>query len=431
MKRRPILAVAFCTTLTLLFSGIRHGRAAELAMGVRVGEVTQHSAVVWTRITRDPARNPGYRDPQKQEPRRADYVPSEVAVEDREGETPGAPGQLQVRYSTREDLSMPRESAWAQAVAFRDFTHQFRLDQLTPATTYYVEVLARDGPNSPVTARTRGSFRTPPAVDQWQDLRFAVSTCQSYWDLDHAEGFQIYPGMAKQQIAFHVPAGDNVYLDSESPRARTIALARHHWHRMYSLPRLVEFYRHIPGYWIVDDHDTLCDDCFRGKTYEWMLPLTFEEGAAIYREQVPIGDSNYRTIRWGQGLQIWLVEGRLFRSPNSVPDGPEKTIWGHEQRAWLQESILASDAAFRVLISPTPIVGPDRENKADNHANETFAYEGNLFRNWTKEQNLTNFYVCCGDRHWQYYANSPAGRPATSTPVDRRAGTGTSSPFTA
>ena len=43
-----------------------------------------------------------------------------------------------------------------------------------------------------------------------------------------------------------------------------------------------------------------------------------------------------------------------------MPDGPDKTIWGREQLAWLKESILASDAAFRVLISPTPIVGPDR-----------------------------------------------------------------------
>ena len=69
---------------------------------------------------------------------------------------------------------------------------------------------------------------------------------------------------------------------------------------------------------------------------------------------------------------------------------------------------MASDAAFRVLISPTPIVGPDRDNKADNHANKAFTHEGGEFRAWTKEHKLDNLFVCCGDRHWQYHSVDPA-----------------------
>jgi alkaline phosphatase D len=121
-----------------------------------------------------------------------------------------------------------------------------------------------------------------------------------------------------------------------------------------------------------------------------------------------MGERTYRTLRWGKGLQIWLVEGRDFRSPNNMPDGPDKTIWGKEQLDWLKKTILDSDADFRILISPTPIVGPDRQNKADNHANKSFAHEGNHFRQWTKDNKLQNFYVCCGDRHWQYMSLDPA-----------------------
>jgi alkaline phosphatase D len=139
-----------------------------------------------------------------------------------------------------------------------------------------------------------------------------------------------------------------------------------------------------------------------------MSPLTFDDGYRIFREQNPVGPQPYRTIRWGQGLQIWIVEGRLFRSPNRDPDGPDKTIWGAEQLDWLKESILESDADFRVLISPTPIVGPDRGSKADNHSNDAFATEGNAFRQWTADEGLTNFFVCCGDRHWQYLSIDPA-----------------------
>ena len=178
---------------------------------------------------------------------------------------------------------------------------------------------------------------------------------------------------------------------------------------MYSLPRHVAFHRKVPGYWEVDDHDSWVDDGWPTKKSPWMLPLTFEQGFGIYREQVPMGKLTYRTVRWGRDLQIWMVEGRLYRSANSMPDGPKKTIWGAEQMAWLKRTILASDASFRVLISPTPIVGPDRpKGKNDNHSNAAFATEGNHFRSWTRQHKLENFFVCCGDRHWQYLSVDPA-----------------------
>jgi alkaline phosphatase D len=383
--------------------------AAHMATGFRVGEVTQESAIVWTRVTKNAERNwDGYRDPAKREPQENQYVPSPIKVADREGEATGAAGQVRVSHSTDKELSDAKTTDWITVNAENDFVHQFRLSGLKPATRYYVKVEARDAADSPVTATLTGSFGTPAAVGQWQDVSFGVITGQAYWDLDDRNGFHMYPAMQKLGIDFLIPTGDTVYMDSESPRARTVELARYHWHRMYSLPRHIEFHRLVPGYWEVDDHDIWCNDCWPTMKAAWMNPLTFEQGAKIFREQVPMGERTYRTIRWGKGLQIWLVEGRLYRSPNDMPDGPEKTIWGKEQLEWLKRTVLASDADFRVLISPTPIVGPDRNNKGDNHSNEAFAYEGNHFRNWTKDNNLTNFYTCCGDRHWQYMSIDPA-----------------------
>ena len=117
-------------------------------------------------------------------------------------------------------------------------------------------------------------------------------------------------------------------------------MARYHWQRIYSLPRLVDFHRQVPGYWEKDDHDTLSNDAWPTLKPRMMLPLTWEQGLALFKEQVPMGEKTYRTVRWGKGLQIWMVEGRDFRSPNNAPDGPEKTIWGHAQREWLMKSIL-------------------------------------------------------------------------------------------
>lgn len=385
------------------------GNAAEMAMGLRVGEVTHDAAIVWTRLTRDAERKwDGYRESKKRVPKQSDYVPSEVNVEDRDGAAPGAVGQVRLVYSKAKSLSDARTTDWVTVVAEHDFIHQFRLGDLQPATRYYLRVDARDSSEAEVTATVSGSFGTPATADQWQDVKFGVVTGQSYWDLDDRAGYHIYPAMQQLKLNFLVPTGDTVYLDSEAPRARTIELARLHWQRMYSLPRHVEFHRNVPGYWEVDDHDAWANDCWPTMQAAWMNPLTFEQGFAIYREQVPMGDLTYRTVRWGKGLQIWMVEGRLYRSPNTLPDGPDKTIWGAEQLAWLQRSIEKSDADFRVLISPTPIVGPDRDRgKNDNHANTAFTYEGNLFRSWTESSKLRNFYTCCGDRHWQYMSIDP------------------------
>ena len=132
-------------------------------------------------------------------------------------------------------------------------------------------------------------------------------------------------------------------------------------------------------------------------------------------EQLPVAPTHepdaktYRPHRISRDLQIWFPENRMYRSPNAMKDGPAKSIWGAEQKAWLKRTILASDASFRVLISPTPIVGPDRSRgKNDNHSNAAFATEGNHFRSWTRQHKLENFFVCCGDRHWQYLSIDPA-----------------------
>ena len=59
------------------------------------------------------------------------------------------------------------------------------------------------------------------------------------------------------------------------------------------------------------------------------------------------------------------------------------------------------------MVSPTPLVGPDRVQKDDNHSNIGFKHEGEELRNWLKNNVPNNFFVICGDRHWQYHSVHP------------------------
>jgi len=108
----------------------------------------------------------------------------------------------------------------------------------------------------------------------------------------------------------------------------------------------------------------------------------------------------YKTIRWGKDLQIWIMEGRNYRSSNRMKDGPDKTIWGQIQKDWLFQTLEASDATFKIVITPTPILGPDRENKHDNYSNKDFTTEGEEIRQFLNR--FDNVFICNGDRHWQY-----------------------------
>ncbi len=402
-----VAGVTLVTSLTGTQAQAAEAAGPFQAMGTRVGEVFDSTAIVWTRLTATPTRNnAGVVVPKRanDEPKRGkgDSKVS-VPVEQLEGACPGAPGRVRVRYGTREDLSDAQVTEVKAASADNDFICQFKLAGLKPGTVYHY---ASEIPGAPPQAAVRGKFETALAAGAPGNLRFCVMTCQGYADRGHPDGHFIYPSMAALQPQFTCLTGDLVYYDSGDPDAVTARLARYHWERMFSLPRLIEFNRQHSTYWLKDDHDTLSNDSGPGAS---MGEFTFAEGQAIFRQQAPLDADgpSYRTIRWGRDLQLWFTDGRDFRSKNKMADGPDKTIWGVEQKAWFKRTVQESDATWKVLVSPTPLVGPDRKNKRDNHANEGFQHEGDEIRNWLKQHVPENFFVITGDRHWQYHSVHP------------------------
>ncbi len=399
----------------LLLGGIAPLSAAvHFASGFQVGEVSSTAAIVWTRLTAESERRgQGVVPRPLMSPTRVFTEFPAIPASEWEGAVPGAAGEVRVAWGATPELASARRTAWTAVGAATDFSHKFRLAELQPGTRYYLAVEGRPGREGNVTRSAIGSFRTAPKPAEWDEVWFTVMTCQLYYQRDDREGFRIYRAMSNLSPLylsypdFIVRTGDSVYYDRDNPRGSTVDLCRLHWQRMFSLPLLRDFSRQVPSYWQKDDHDAYFDDCYPGLDAPWIKPLTYEDGARVFREQTPVGDSLFRTFRWGKGLQVWLTESRDFRSPDTMPDGPTKSIWGAEQKAWLKRSLLESDATFKVLVSPTAIVGPDNADQADNHANEAYRREGNEFRQWTHDQGLAGFYVVTGDRHWQYASMDP------------------------
>lgn len=369
-----------------------------MANGIKVGEVTSNSAIVWTRLTQDPERNLTGVEWGENE-----GIPKGKSLDEMMNSATGVSGELKLEWSLNGQLA--GKTDWLAVDAAKDFTRQVELTNLASNQHYTLVVKSRSSGGKSGQTLT-GGFMTAPSVEDISPVTFTVVSCQEFSRRDDAvNGHTIYKSMLELKPNFFVHTGDIVYYDYKrsNPKATSAELARFKWNRMFAMPFSRNFHNATTSYFIKDDHDVVRDDCVPGARYG---DLTWEQGLDIFREQVPMGERTYRTVRWGKDLQVWFVEGRDFRSgKNKDPDGPEKTIWGKEQKEWFFRTVRESDATFRILISPTPVVGPDRGNKYDNHANKSFTYEGDQIRQFISEQK--NMYIVCGDRHWQYVSEDP------------------------
>jgi alkaline phosphatase D len=363
----------------------------------------------------------------------------------------GRPGFAAFALSTREDLSNAFRTRWMGASSKGDYIVKTRVKALAPGTRYYYRLLS-GGAVDALRAGPTGTFRTSGGPGSWREVSFVAVTGMNQFtfhfrsSVDRKElGFPALEAIVSQAPDFLVATGDNVYYDSPAVwRAKSRQTMRAKWHRQFATPRFAALFGRVPVYWEKDDHEHRYNDSDPHGSLEPGNAL----GIEIFREQVPVVDPldanpvTYRTHRVSDLLQIWLTEGRDYRDANTEPAGPDKTMWGVEQKAWLKRTLLESDAAFKILISPTPMIGPDDRSigvqggilsslgggspigqggdnrKIDNHTNPGgFKEEADEFFTWLSRNRFLerNFYIVCGDRHWQYHSIQPDGFEEFST----------------
>jgi alkaline phosphatase D len=404
MKVHPVLLA-----LSLLASiAVAHAQPY-FGNGIKIGETTTDSTIVWLRLTEhvqpkwDGLKWLGVEDRDFEVGELGEkQFPEGATIPDMEGSLSGIEGSVRISWWPENRTAAKEQTGWLAVDPDRDFTRQVILEDLKPNQRYEL-VVESQSVDGDLGQTLSGSFQTALGSGKSEPFRFAISTCQSWITRDKGTaGLQIYDHMRDLDPAFFVHLGDIVYYDKRSAGgdvdARTPELARFHWNRWYGCSDVVDFHRRIPSFFIKDDHDTVTNDSAPGMR---VGDLTWDKGLSIFREQAPMGERTYRSRRWSKDLQFWIMEGRDFRSPNKMPDSEEKSIWGAEQKAWFKETVLASDAPFKILFSPTPVVGPDRANKRDNHSNKNWSYEGDEIRKFCAENNVI---VICGDRHWQYHS---------------------------
>ena len=101
------------------------------ANGIKIGEVTQDSAIIWTRLTKNPSANTnGEKFPKVS--KEAEQIPKGKKLEDMEGAVPGTQGKVKITWSTKGGESTHTD--WLPVDPEKDYTRKVEITNLLPGS---------------------------------------------------------------------------------------------------------------------------------------------------------------------------------------------------------------------------------------------------------------------------------------------------------
>jgi len=246
-----------------------------------------------------------------------------------------------------------------------------------------------------------GTFRTAPDAYAAAPVRLAWGADLGGQNVcrDAEKGFEIFDAIRESLPDLFVGGGNMIYADdlcdavgrygnpqipASFGKATDLDGFRAHWRYSRADPGLRRLLASTAYYAMWDDHEVLGDagplhDTRDEPPYragEHLLPL----GLSAMLEQNPVREDPltpkrlYRRVRWGQHLELLLLDTRQYRDANSAPDSPgqPKTLLGREQLTWLKQQLADSDATWVVVASSVPLsipTGWPGEGGSDGWAN--------------------------------------------------------------
>jgi alkaline phosphatase D len=277
----------------------------------------------------------------------------------------------------------------------RGHSTKVRVRGLRPREEYFYRFTA-GGEDSPV-----GRFRTAPAPDSREPIRFAFFSCANY-----AHGwFNAYERMAREDLDFVVNLGDYIYSEAYHSRADGTAvredrigreragivreaLSLTDYRRKYELWRsdasLRKMHAAFPMVAIWDDHEV--QNNYAGAAgptgglppEERFGPARQDVGYRAWFENMPLfpvtrGTQRiHRALRFGRHVDLVMLDERQYRADqpcgdlDASPDCPERrdgrAFLGASQKRFLKDRLQGSRATWKVIGNEMPMmpvkVGP-------------------------------------------------------------------------
>ena len=304
------------------------------------------------------------------------------------------PSRLVVEWSTTDSMQNVQRVQGAIATPLTGFTAQAILTGLPPGQTITYRAGFVDLSNPKAKSRpVVGRFKTPQSRER-QDVKFVWGgdVAGQGFGIDEARGgMAIFAAMRKVEPAFFLHSGDHVYSDNPilaeaklkdgttwrnvvtegtSKVAETLGEFRDRFRYNRLDPSFRQFSAEVPTLAQWDDHETLnnwfpseiLDDArYTVKDVDTLA----SRARQAFREHLPlrvVGDDPqriYRSVRQGPDLEVFLLDQRTYRGPNSTnhqaEDSPATAFLGPDQLRWLTEGLKRSPATWKVIASDIPL----------------------------------------------------------------------------
>jgi alkaline phosphatase D len=392
--------------------------AAPVTHGVAVGEVTTQSAIVWSRSDRDSTMH--------------------IALT---GPGAGPERSVQVSYKS-------------------DFTGKVLLRDLKADTVYRYKVWftetaseTKENDKDPPAVETHesgeGSFRTAPEPASRRAARFSFGGDLAGQNVcrDAKEGFPIMTTLAQAPMDFFVGLGDMIYADAlcESigrygnaqveggfQQASSTSGYWAHWRYSREDSGFQKLLARTPYFAVWDDHEIVNDagpdsDTRNQAPYVagmHLMPLAMraflDYNPVIPARRIPL--PLYRNVRWGKHLELFLLDTRQSRDPNRDRDSVDKpkSMLGKHQLSWLKDSLAASDATWKIIVTSVPLSIPTghppengRDGWASGDGNTGFEQELLGLLRHLRDKHVRNIVFIATDVH---FASAQRLRPFADSP---------------
>ncbi len=343
----------------------------KITHGLQSGDVSRDSGVVWARADR--------------------------------------PSRMWLEVATSDSFAKPMRLEGPAALEANDFTTRVRLAGLPSGQDIFYRVRFQDlGDLTSMSEPATGHFRTAPGGKR--DLNFVWSgdTAGQGWGINPDwGGMKIYGQMRGLDPDFFIHCGDTIYADGpiqaeqqqpdggiwknvtieeKATVAETLAEFRGNYKYNLIDDNLRAFNAAVPMYAQWDDHETVNNwypqEILDREDYTVKnVALLAARARRAFLDYMPIWPGGhdreriYRAIHYGPLLDIFIIDMRSYRGPNTgnrQPVASADTVFlGRDQMLWLKQQLLASKARWKVVASDMPIgiIVNDGETAFENLAN--------------------------------------------------------------
>ncbi|MBP2474171.1 alkaline phosphatase D [Crossiella equi] len=337
-------------TTTASAAPLVHGKRPNLSHGIQLGEAGADSAVVWARAD--------------------------------------APSRLLVEVARDESFRHARRFWGPVLTPATDGTGELRVGGLTAGRDYHVRVTAHALDGRASSEPVLGGFRTAPRGREDVNFLWSGDIVGQGWGINpDLGGMTVYSRMAALRPDFFLCSGDTVY--SDNPLSETVVLpdgrtwrnlltpakskvaetlAEYRGQFAYNLldENVRAFNARVPQLNQWDDHEVV-NNWYPGEILddarytEKRVDVLAQRAFQAFHEWLPVRRADavdgrvYRKIAYGPHLDVFVLDMRTYKGPNTPGTAPFEPILGAAQTRWLTRELARSRATWKVVAADLPI----------------------------------------------------------------------------